>query len=81
MNIEQDHTGHRTAGASLRPALAWKGAVMMIVAIVTFFVLREHWGHVFGFLPYVILLACPLMHLFMHHGHGHGHGSHPAEEK
>ncbi len=21
-------------------------------------------------LPYLLLLACPLMHLFMHHGHG-----------
>jgi hypothetical protein len=32
-------------------------------------------------LPYLFLLACPLMHLFMHHGHGnhdrhpHNHGS------
>ena len=24
-------------------------------------------------LPYLLLLACPLMHLFMHRGHGH-HG-------
>jgi hypothetical protein len=25
----------------------------------------------------VLLLACPLMHVFMHHGHGHGqHGPH-----
>jgi hypothetical protein len=21
-------------------------------------------------LPFLLLLACPLMHLFMHHGHG-----------
>jgi hypothetical protein len=26
--------------------------------------------HVVDFLPFLILLACPLMHLFMHHGHG-----------
>ena len=26
-------------------------------------------------LPYLFLLACPLMHLFMHHGH-EAHGSH-----
>jgi hypothetical protein len=33
---------------------------------------------VLGALPYLILLACPLMHLFMHRGHGHhaGHGEH-----
>jgi hypothetical protein len=25
---------------------------------------------VLGWLPYLLLLACPLMHLFMHRGHG-----------
>ncbi|NMG30010.1 DUF2933 domain-containing protein [Aromatoleum evansii] len=35
----------------------------------------EHRTHVLGILPWLFLLACPLMHLFMHHGHGgHGHG-------
>jgi hypothetical protein len=24
-------------------------------------------------LPYLLLMACPLMHLFMHGGHGHSH--------
>jgi hypothetical protein len=38
-----------------------------------FYLLTEHTAHVFGALPYLLLLACPLMHLFMHHGHG-GHG-------
>lgn len=32
----------------------------------------DHWAHVLGWLPYLILLACPLMHLLMHRGHGHG---------
>jgi hypothetical protein len=26
-----------------------------------------------AFLPYLLFLSCPLMHLFMHHGHGHQH--------
>jgi hypothetical protein len=38
---------------------------------VAFYVLRDHWGHVLGFAPYLLFLACPLMHLFMHHGHKH----------
>jgi Protein of unknown function (DUF2933) len=38
-----------------------------------FFLLTEHTAHVFGVLPWLLILACPLMHLFMHHGHGHGH--------
>ena len=41
--------------------------------IAGFYLLTEHTAHVFGVLPYLLLLACPLMHLFMHYGHG-GHG-------
>jgi hypothetical protein len=43
--------------------------------IAAFFLLTEHTAHVFGVLPWLLLLACPLMHLFMHHGH-HGGDSH-----
>ena len=32
--------------------------------------LSDHQQHILDFLPFVILLSCPLMHLFMHHGHG-----------
>ncbi len=32
----------------------------------------EHRAHVLGALIYLPLLACPLMHFFMHGGHGHG---------
>ncbi len=51
-----------------------------LIVIVLFFVLREHWGHALGLLPYLLLLACPLMHLFHGHGH-HGHGGHGAGEE
>jgi Protein of unknown function (DUF2933) len=40
-----------------------------------FFLLREHWGHVAGYWPYLLLLACPVMHLFHGHG-GHAHHGH-----
>ncbi len=43
------------------------------LAVAGFFLLTEHTAHVFGVLPYLLLAACPLMHLFMHHGHRH-HG-------
>jgi hypothetical protein len=45
------------------------------LAIVGYFLVTEHWAHIIPFLPWLLLLACPLMHVFMHGGHG-GHGSH-----
>ena len=45
------------------------------LAVGAFFLITEHTAHVFGALPFLLLAACPLMHLFMHHGHG-GHGGH-----
>ena len=52
--------------------------------VAAFFLLTEHTAHVFGILPYLLLLACPLMH-FMHHGHGHGggdgHSGAPAQKQ
>jgi hypothetical protein len=49
------------------------GVVLIgFLAIGTFFLVTEHAAHFFGVLPWLFLLACPLMHLFMHGGHG-GH--------
>lgn len=33
----------------------------------------QHLQHIVGILPYLLLLACPLMHLFGHGHHGHRH--------
>jgi hypothetical protein len=41
-------------------------------AIAAYFLLTEHRAHLFSALPFVLLLACPLLHVFMHRGHG-GH--------
>lgn len=43
-----------------------------------FFLVAEHRAHVVQYLPYLLLLACPLMHLF--HGHG-GHGKHHDQKE
>lgn len=58
----------------------WRRPAGMAVAtaalIAGFYLLREHWGHVLGYWPYLLLLACPLMHLM----HGHGHGGHDGHK-
>lgn len=50
-------------------------AALGLIGAATYFLLMEHREHVWQYLPFLIILACPLMHLFMHGGHG-GHGGH-----
>ena len=50
------------------------------LAIAAFFLQTEHRAHLFGALPFLFLLACPLLHLFMHGGHG-GHGGHGDHDR
>jgi uncharacterized membrane protein YkvI len=52
----------------------WVGACVFL-AVAAFFLWEEHRAHLLGALPYVLLLLCPIVHLFMHRGHG-GHGGH-----
>lgn len=47
--------------------------VSVLLAALGAYLLWTHTGHVLAALPYLILLACPLMHVF---GHGHGHKHH-----
>jgi hypothetical protein len=55
--------------------------LLVFLAIAGFYLMTEHTAHVFGALPYLLILACPLMHIFMHGGHGgHGHGSRDDRE-
>lgn len=54
-------------------------AALGLIGAVSYFLLMEHRQHLFDYLPFLILLACPLMHVFMHGGHG-GHGGHGASD-
>ena len=45
-------------------------------AVALFFLLTEHRAHLYGWLPFLLLAACPLMHLFHRHG---GHGAHERD--
>ncbi len=58
--------------------------LFVIGGVAAYFLLTEHLAHVVGFLPFLLLLACPLMHIFMHGGHGHHHQqkkSDPSDNK
>ncbi len=49
------------------------------LAIAFFFLWEEHRAHLFAALPWLLLLACPLMHFFMHRGHrSHHHHDRPT---
>jgi hypothetical protein len=55
------------------------------MAAAAYLLWSEHRPHFLGALPFLALLACPLMHLFMHGGHGNhgghkgGHGGHDRD--
>ncbi|HEY0822924.1 MAG TPA: DUF2933 domain-containing protein [Ramlibacter sp.] len=49
-------------------------ALLAVAGVVLLYLVYDHRVHVLGLLPYLVLLACPLMHLFHHGRHGHGHG-------
>ncbi|MCM2250728.1 MAG: DUF2933 domain-containing protein [Ramlibacter sp.] len=53
----------------------WKWALAGFLAVAAFFLWTEHRAHLLGILPYLLILACPLMHIFHHGGHGR-HGAH-----
>ena len=56
----------------------YAAGLLVVGAVALYFLLTEHRAHFFGALPFVLLLACPLMHVFMHHGHGHGADAKPT---
>jgi hypothetical protein len=62
------HDPHSVHAAS-NPWRFWP-ALVVFAAIALFLLWEEHEAHLLGALPYLILLLCPLLHLFMHRGHG-----------
>ena len=70
-------TQHEThAGGLFRSR---SGLVLLcFLAIAGFFLFTEHRAHLLRVLPFLLLLACPLLHVFHHGGHG-GHAGGPAD--
>ncbi len=66
---------HPAAGPGMnRQWLRWGLGVFLVIAI--FFLWEEHRAHLLGALPWLLLLACPVMHFLMHRRHGSRHGEH-----
>ena len=76
--MDVDHQSHEVQKSN--PLFNW--VLIGFLLIAGYFLVTEHKAHLGGalfYLPFLLLLACPLMHLFMHHGHG-GHGNHPPQK-
>ena len=75
--MNHNHSQHQHDS---EPTSFWgsRYAIGLIVlgSIAAYLLLSEHRAHFIGALPLLLLMACPLMHIFMHGGHGgHDHGS------
>ena len=73
------HTGHQDDRDSAPRNIWSRGNIVLVafLAIAGFYLIAEHRAHFFGYLPLLLLLACPLLHMFMHGRHGrHGGGQH-----
>lgn len=82
-----DHTHSQHSQQTAAPPF-WRSryalGFLVFGAIAAYFLLSEHRAHFIGALPFLLLLSCPLMHIFMHHGHGGkggDHQSHGSEEQ
>ena len=64
---------HTTSRHESGPPAFWGSrysiGFLVLGAIAAYFLLSEHRAHFIGSLPWLLLLACPLMHVFMHDGH------------
>lgn len=75
-----DHSGHREDAQQGLSVKSKAGLVLVgFLAIAGTLLFTEHRAHVLGLLVWLPLLACPLMHMFMHGGHGHHGAQGPTE--
>lgn len=49
----------------------YRWVVVAVGALGLALLLIQHWVHALGIIPYLVLLACPIMHLFHRHHGGH----------
>jgi hypothetical protein len=62
------HSGNGSGGS----AAGW--VFLGFVVVAGYFLLTEHQAHVIQYLPFLLLLACPLIHMM------HGHRGHHKDQ-
>jgi hypothetical protein len=77
MNLSPEHTHGERSGLNWSRVNQWLLWIGLAAAVAWMFF--RHNAHLVQLLPFLILLACPLMHLFGHGRHG-GHGGHSTGE-
>ena len=51
-------------------------ATLILTGVALYFIFVDHSAHILPYIPFLIILWGPLMHIFMHKGHGdHGENS------
>lgn len=81
MNQSHEHESNNESWLFSRTGIA----TLVAVSVLGFLIYEGHGTHLLGLLPYLLILACPLMHIFMHGGHHHSNdkqgGSNDAKKQ
>ena len=80
--MNHNHRHQPDSGNGTKSRAKW--VLIAFIAIAAYFLITEHKAHLSGWLAsygiWLLLLACPLLHLFMHGGHDHG-GNHDHQQQ
>lgn len=74
---QHSHEGHGGGGGGNAGRFVFWGFIL----VVAYFLITEHRAHAVTYLPFLLLAACPLLHLFHGHGGHGGHEAHPEDAK
>ena len=74
-HVRHDEPASASGGAR---RARWLFIAFVVLALI--YLIAEHRAHLVGALPFLVILACPLLHFFMPGGHG-SHGSHSHGER
>lgn len=75
LETNMEHHQHQRAPFWRTPT-GIAAAALAVAASIYLYV--THKDHLLAALPFLLLAACPLMHVFMHRGHGTAHGENTA---